>query len=59
MKNKKNSDVRHLQKSENLSKKKNEKIKGKYYKIPFQNFNFTTQIKIPFREFLLYHRCAG
>ena len=38
-------------------KKKNEKIKGKYYKIPFQNF--TTQIKIPFREFLLYHRCAG
>ena len=30
MKNKKNSDVRHLQKSENLSKKKkNEKIKGK------------------------------
>ena len=56
MKNKKNSDVRLLQKSENLSKK-NEKIKGKYHKIPFQNF--TTQIKIPFREFLLYHRCAG
>lgn len=28
-----------------------------YYQITFQNF--ATQIKIPFREFLLHHRCAG